>query len=259
MTAYISPAKLLDELGITEPDEIDVEAIAQHCGATVIYGRLDGCAARILGNGTEAIITIDVSSPTERQRFSTGHELGHWMRDRDKLGFACTEQLMQREWDSFNPERGANEYAADLLLPKSMFVPAAKEMPLTLDSALSLGGLFKTSLTATAIRLLRYGSFPAMLIYTENGRRKWFMRGEGVHECLWPHEAPKAATIAADIIAGTSVEGDPEPIQADGWINHPQAMWYEVVEHSRRVSRVGVLTMLWWKTEKQLLDLNDDE
>jgi hypothetical protein len=70
---------------------------------------------------------------------------------------------------------------------------------------------------------------------------------------------PKPATFAADILAGNSSETDPAPIQADGWINHPQAMWYEVVEHSRRVSWVGVLTMLWWKNEKQLLDLNDQE
>jgi Zn-dependent peptidase ImmA (M78 family) len=258
MTAYKSPSKLLDELGITEPHEIHIEAIAQYCGATILYERLDGCAARILGNGNEAIITIDDRSSLERRRFSAGHELGHWMRDREKIRFSCTDQMMQAEWGSLSPEQGANQYAADLLLPKSMFVPAARNEPLTLDSASKLGAIFKTSLTATAIQLLRYGSFPGMLIYTQDGKRKWFLRGEDVQECLWPHEAPLPATFAADLIKRDLVAHQPAPIQADGWINHPRSPWYEVVEHSVRLSKTGILTMLWWKNEKQLLDLNED-
>ena len=49
MTLVRSPESLIDELGITEPDEIDVEAIAYHCGALIQYRHLDGCAARIVG------------------------------------------------------------------------------------------------------------------------------------------------------------------------------------------------------------------
>jgi Zn-dependent peptidase ImmA (M78 family) len=259
MTVYKSPSKILDELGITEPCEIQIEAIAQYCGALVLYEHLEGCAARILGNGNEAIITVDDRSPLERRRFSAAHELGHWMRDRDKIRFSCTEQAMQSEWGPFNAEHGANQYAADLLLPKSMFIPAAKNKPLTLASAAELGGIFRTSLTATAIHLLRYGSFPGMLIYIENGKRKWFIRGEDVPECLWPHDFPLAATYAADLINREHQISFPAAIQADGWINHPRSQWYEVVEHSVRVSRNGILTMLWWKNEKQLLDLNEDE
>jgi len=99
MTAYKSPSKLLDELGITEPHEIHIEAIAQYCGATILYERLDGCAARILGNANEAIITIDDRSSLERKRFSAGHELGLWLRDPEKIRFFCTDQMMQAEWE----------------------------------------------------------------------------------------------------------------------------------------------------------------
>jgi Zn-dependent peptidase ImmA (M78 family) len=259
MSVYKSPSKLLDELGITEPKEIQIEAIAQYCGALILYEHLDGCAARILGNGDEAIITVDDRSPLERRRFSAAHELGHWMRDREKIRFSCTEQAIQSEWGPFNAEHGANQYAADLLLPKSMFIPAAKDMPLTLDSAAELGLTFQTSLTATAIHLLRYGSFPGMLVYTENGKRKWFIRGEDVPDCLWPHDMPTAATYAAELINRDRQASSPAAIQADGWINHPRSRWYEVMEHSVRISRAGILTMLWWKDEKQLLDLNEED
>jgi hypothetical protein len=48
-------------------------------------------------------------------------------------------------------------------------------------------------------------------------------------------------------------------VQADGWIDHPQSRWYEVHEHSCRISKNGILTLLWWKNEKQLLDLTREE
>jgi Zn-dependent peptidase ImmA (M78 family) len=255
---YKSPSRLLNELGITEPSEIDLEAIAQYCGATIVYEELRGCEARILGNDNRAIITINSASSIGRKRFSAGHELGHWMRDRGKEGFSCTEQVMTREWGPINTERGANEYAADLLMPEEMFVKASRNNPVTFDVVRELSDTFQTSLTAAAIRLVRYGSFPAILVYLEDGRRKWFIRGDGVPEKLWPFETPRPTTTAADLLQGEGESG-PTPIQADGWIDHPRSKWYEIVEHSLRVSSTGVLSLLWWKDERQLLDLESEE
>lgn len=82
---FRSADALLQDLGITEPDELDLRIIAQHCKATILFQPLEGCAARITGNEERAIITIDSNSRVERQRFSAGHELGHWMLDRGKV------------------------------------------------------------------------------------------------------------------------------------------------------------------------------
>ena len=79
---YRSPAQILADLGIQEPADIDIEAIAEDCGATIRYQPLSGCAARIMGYKDRAIITIDKDCYRPRQRFSGGHELGHWIRDR---------------------------------------------------------------------------------------------------------------------------------------------------------------------------------
>jgi Zn-dependent peptidase ImmA (M78 family) len=254
---YKSPERLLKELGITDPREIDIEAISQHCGATILYERLEGCEARIVGNETQAIITVNSSSSVGRRRFSAGHELGHWMRDRGKVGFSCTEQVMIREWGQINTEQAANQYAADLLMPADLFAKESRNKPITFDTARELSITFSTSLTATAIRLVRHGSFPAMLIYSEGGKRKWFIRGEDVPDAIWPLDAPKPATTAADLLTGKS-EQKAQAIQADGWIEHQRSKWYEVVEHSVRVSSAGVLSLLWWKDERQLLDLSEE-
>jgi Zn-dependent peptidase ImmA (M78 family) len=259
MSTYESPSAIIEDFRISEPSEIDIEAIAQSRGATIIYETLQGCAARILGNGDQAIITVDDGPNLGRRRFSAAHEFGHWMRDRAKIRFSCTDQTMQNSWGNMDTERGANEYAADLLMPKTLFVPAARNKPLTLDSAEELAALFRTSLTATAIRLLKHGSFPGMLVFLENGKRKWFIRGDDVPDVLWPHEFPRKGTYAADLIGDQGLDNAAGAVQADGWIDHPRSRWYEVYEHSRRISKSGILTLLWWRNEKQLLDLTREE
>ena len=46
--ALTQAERLLQELGVTEPGEIDLEAIAYHVNARVRYRPLDGCEARIV-------------------------------------------------------------------------------------------------------------------------------------------------------------------------------------------------------------------
>ena len=102
-----SASVLLEDLGITEPDELDLAVIAQHCRATILYKPLEGCAARIAGNEDRAIITVDSNSPRERQRFSAGHELGHWMFDRGKVSlFPATRRFSYDSGPSRTPKRG---------------------------------------------------------------------------------------------------------------------------------------------------------
>ena len=43
--------KLLDELAILHPEEIDVEAIAEYVGATVVYEELRGCGGGLVARG----------------------------------------------------------------------------------------------------------------------------------------------------------------------------------------------------------------
>ncbi len=253
-TTYKSPSLLLKELGITEPQEIDIEAIAQHCGATILYERLEGCEA-LVGNDAQAIITVNSTSPIGVRRFSAAHELGHWMRDRGKIGFSCTEQVMLGEWGQINTERGANEYAADLLMPADLFARESRNKPITFDSVRELSARFSASLTATAIRLVRHGSFPAMLVYLENGRRKWFFRGDDVPDVLWPLETPKPATMAADLLRGKNEQNALSIQKLTDGSGTRMLNGTEVVEHSIKISSTGMLSLLWWRDERQLLDL----
>lgn len=252
---YKLPSALLMELGITEPQDIKIEAIAEHCQATIVYESLRGCEARIIGRGDKAIITVNRNSRRERQRFSGAHELGHWMRDRGKVAFLCTERVFAAEWWEDNPEVRANRYAADLLLPCSMFSHRAKKREMTFATVRDLATKFQTSLTATAIRLVELGSFPAMIVCYELGHRRWFTAGPDVPKILWPRNEPGRATLAYDLVHGSTTTQGPIDVYADGWFEVRNAGHYEVREDSIRISDRFVLSLLWWKVESQILDL----
>lgn len=261
MTAKLySPEKLLKELGIAAPDEIDIEAIAEYCQATVIPQKLKGSAARIIGIGDRAFITVDSASHRARQRFSAAHELGHWMLDRGKLAnFVCSEKNFVSDWTGDNPERRANRYAADLLLPKFMFEPLAKNKEITFQTVRELCSLFQTSITATAIRLVELGSFPAIIVCNSKQNRRWQIRGADVPYDIQLRDEPGQYTNAFDLLHGKVSTANPENIQASDWVTHARSRYYSVYEDSVKVTEDLVLSLLWWKDERQLLDLEENE
>src|SRR4051812_29362889 len=114
------PNELLHELGITEPEEIELEVIAQYVGATVVAEPLTGAEAQLVGSGDKAIITVNANSSLPRQRFSAGHELGHWMHDRGRPQFSCGDGAQNARFLGSDPESLANRYATELLLPDYM-------------------------------------------------------------------------------------------------------------------------------------------
>jgi hypothetical protein len=254
------PDQLLKELGITAPDEIDIEAIAFHCGATVRYRSLTGCAARIVGNGNNAIITVDSASPRPRQRFSAAHELGHWMYDRGKASLSCQEAQFLKEWSASNPEALANRYASGLLLPVALFVPIAKTLrAVDFTAVRSLAQKFTTSLTATAIRLVEYGPLPAMLVCYGSEGREWFVRAPSIPDQLWPSGKPEKSTLALQLL-NSAAEGELNgEVPARAWFDHPTAGRYYIQEHSFRPRTGWVLSLLWWKDERMLIELQEFE
>jgi hypothetical protein len=252
-----SAEHLLRHLGVEKPGDIDLEAIAQYCQATVRYRQLDSCVARIVGSGSRAIISVNKGDILERRRFSIGHELGHWMHDRGNVGYACTaSNLSARDWESADKEARANRFGAELLMPAYLFRSLADRKPMTLKSASELADVFKTSLTASARRLIDLGSFPAMLVCHGKLGRVWFTRGRDVPDFLYPRRDLHQDTEAFSILYGSSrPPSRPTPVTADLWIDHRAGGRYSLIEHSARTWEY-VLSMLWWKDERMIVDLS---
>ncbi len=254
-----TPEQILVDLGIREPEDLDIEAIAEPCGATIRYRPLSGCEARIIGYHNRAVITVNLNSWRGRQRFSGGHELGHWMCDRGQVAFGCDYGTYVRGWWASNPETRANRFATDLLLPLAMFQPRARCLPVIFDSVQKLARQFVMSLTSTAIRLVEHGGLPAMLVCNSVSKREWFVASPEVKGRLWPLARPARGSLALSLLADSTQNQGPIDVRCDHWINHPLADRYWIKEDSLRLKEGSVLSLLWWEDEKQLLDLDEYE
>ncbi|WP_457670738.1 ImmA/IrrE family metallo-endopeptidase [Thiolapillus sp.] len=251
----IRPDVLLCQLGITRPEQIDLEAIAYHFGARVKYQPLDGCAARIIGTAKRAIITVDEDSSEQRQRFSLGHELGHWLWDRGTIAQLCdsSELRASRQLGDAREAR-ANRFAAELLMPKNLFRPAAQGMPMTFESVRHLAGMFRTSLTATAIRLVELGSYPAMVVFTTRQGRAWYWGSPEVPKYFVPRKFPGDGAVAHQMLKDDPFSLGPMDVDADEWFDRPGAEDHVLLEDSLSWPNGTVLSLIWWKDESMLQD-----
>lgn len=254
---YKSPTDLHEELDITEPNEIDVEAIAYSQGALVIYEPLQKCEAYTLAKDTQkAIIVVNETSIRSRQRFSVAHELGHWMRDRN-LSVFCEKKNYADNWHGTNSETLANQYAKELLMPEAMFAPLVKNQPITLRTIRRLAELFGTSLTATALRLAELSSQPAVVIFSkfsriannEPAQKIWYLKGNEVSADLSLHWGMNNKALAYQICVDDEkheVSGD---LNADAWFIEPEVKNVKLHEESIRINCNFILTLLSWEPD----------
>lgn len=251
---WITPAELhLRRLGITEPREIDLEAIAYDAGALVRYERLDGCEARIIGVGDRAVISVDPSRGHRRKRFSTGHELGHWRHHRGK-SFRCRpDDIGGNVLAETHPERVADAYAADLLLPAYLFRPLAQQFRAsTLEAVDKLADIFDVSLTATARRLVDWGPDAAILIcHTAHGR-KWFHRSRDIPTRWFPRDDLDAESVAFETLHGPCGRSRRALVGADAWFDRRDADRFEVYEQAIQIVAGEVLALVVIKSPEML-------
>jgi hypothetical protein len=241
----LSPAEhLLQELGVTEPIEIDLEAIAFHVGARVRYRPLDGCEARIIGHNDVAIITVNERSSHRRKRFSIAHELGHWRFHRGRALVCRTDDV--KPDDLTSTERVADAFAADLIMPHYLFRPALRQYPkLNFTTVRNLADVFHASHTAIAIRLVEADHSPALLICHRHDGRKWFTRAPTVPARWFPKDTLDGDSFAFDVLFGSKLD-DPLPrkIGADAWFDRWEAANHEVYEQTMRTGSDEILTLV---------------
>ncbi|MBF0333388.1 MAG: ImmA/IrrE family metallo-endopeptidase [Alphaproteobacteria bacterium] len=254
MRAGRTAQQLLEDLCISAPEDIDMEVIAFHCGVEVQYAPLKGCAAHIIGAGDRAVITVDAAAGEGRKRFSIGHEIGHWMRDRGKA-LSCGRDDLSGPWTRLGREPLANGFAADLLMPPALFAPRAHRRPGTFAAIEELAEEFKVSRAAAAKRFVELGSSDTMLLHFDaDGRRRWFQGSRRVDGNLWPVKVLSPDTDAWDIVRGGAGNGRSVTVEASDWFDHRSARDYEVKEHSVPYMG-GVLTLLWWQKSDMIEDL----
>lgn len=243
---FSKPERLLWERGITEPSEIDLELLAFSLGALVRYCKLDGCDARLVGNGTQAIITINTQSHRARQRFSIAHELGHWLEDR-KLGvLPCfKEDIGPQNIEAKNIEALANEFASQLILPDYIFMPRMEGNPVSLNIAETLAKEFSASISATAIKLVKRTSLPVTIVCHSQTKLEWCIKSIGFPQELWIRKELHQNTYAFEMAFGSKCGksySKEEP--ANYWLSGENVFRLSVFSQSVKLTSKKILSII---------------
>ncbi|MBE9179965.1 ImmA/IrrE family metallo-endopeptidase [Oculatella sp. LEGE 06141] len=115
----------------------------------------------ILVDSRTGIILIKEDDPIVRQRFTEGHELLELLfdgLDQSSPGTKLPAEIVQRK------ERLCDQGSADLLMPKSSFMPKVNELGISLNTGRAIATLYQTSLIATLMRMVQYTTNDCALV-----------------------------------------------------------------------------------------------
>lgn len=146
-------ANELIEAARVDGPRVDVHQLAELCGVLVLTREFpDALSGLILELEHGAVIGVNSKQPWVRQRFSVGHELGHHL-----LGHAERFDIDVADGappdHDYASERAANEFAAELLMPRRF---VAREFDID-PTPLTLAHRFDVSEIAMGYRLVNLG------------------------------------------------------------------------------------------------------
>lgn len=250
MLPGIRAEQRIKELGLSNPKDIDVDLIAMDAGMRVEYEQLEGCEAMLIGVGNRAIASIKPSTSRGRERFSIGHELGHWEMHRGK-SFRCRVDQPDQNFSSDKVlEKEADSYAAHLLMPTFMFEPAVKAH--IEPSFLELNGLtkiFDTSLLATAMRLVDIDALPAILACYRSTGVRWSKSAAHIPRRWFLRNRLDDDSFADDYFQTGKEHPRLGKQSAETWFENPDAEWYEVRECCRAGPDGDLLVLIYLESK----------
>lgn len=107
--------------------EIDVRAIAQACDISVRFDFVEHSGlSRNNEEDTEREIVINQLEPEYRQRFTMAHEIGHIILGHKGTSYRTEDLKKYKDTISRMNEVAANNFAAELIMPKNLVVEVLK-------------------------------------------------------------------------------------------------------------------------------------
>jgi len=167
------------DLNINDQIAIDLDFILLELNIVLKYIELkDGVLGACKSKGLNKLIVINPNIRNfSRERFTIAHELGHLRLHHGPL--YCKSSDLNILSERHSKEKEANAFAIELLLPRNVLLEVLKIQDISLKLVKNISDQYKTSLTATAIRLVKLEEEPAAVVYHENNKIKWIATSEG--------------------------------------------------------------------------------
>lgn len=244
--ARFAAMQLVEDYGINQPEQIDLEAIAFDRSIAVIKGKIDGAEAWLLRTGNTGVIRISTGiQEIGRRRFAIAHELGHWERHCTISDmYLCTTSDIHAYRGS-DAELEANAFAAELLMPRDLLGLYLKKN-VCIDTAKQISEDFQTTLTASALRMVEESPEDSYVVFSHKGHVTWWRRKE--HGSGFWIQAKQAISPEAKAWGCVSRPDDPDPMEvvpAEAWFpSDSEARDCEVWEQSVLLGEYDVVLTL---------------
>ncbi|MES2178007.1 MAG: ImmA/IrrE family metallo-endopeptidase [Gemmatimonadota bacterium] len=252
---------------LLETRACNLDGILEEADLEVVTSRSDdpGYAAvllRLRGGGGGIMMAANQSP--ERRRFSLAHEIGHYfIPSHADAGpaLACADaDLRARSTDSKKLEWEANDFAAELLMPRALFSADAKHRPISFETVdfLAAAEMYQVSRTAAAWRLIQTTREQCALVMSRAGAVEWVAKSDTM--AFWIPERGQAVgrnSVAAAIYRGESPTQNAERVTTAEWLEPRPYQSFDGIETFESAcaipSQSQVLSLIWARA------LDDDE
>lgn len=174
-----TPGSLTNEIFRQNPDitlPINLEKIASEVGITDIrYHSFNGLEGALVANEekSEGIIVISSDIIPTKQRFTLGHELGHFLLPRHGHRMECTvRDMAKREAGNGGPiniEAEANLFSSRILMPPDIIISRGLLSKVaSIENVVALKTTCDVSLQASANNYINLHSEPLAIVCTHN-------------------------------------------------------------------------------------------
>lgn len=154
-------------------------------------------------------------------------------------------------------EKQADRFAADLLMPRYLFVPSVAQLKrLDFESVDEVATNFSTSRLATALRCVDIGTWPLVLICHGPLGRRWFKRAVSVPDDWFPREDLDPSSPSFAVLFGTVERTRTQSVAASLWFDRCDASRYRITEQSLKAHGGTMLTLLALTDPKMLIQGN---
>ena len=178
----------------------------------------EGALLRMQGVPRGYVVLSQTIRETTRRRFTLAHEIGHYLLpDQQEISEPCGRVQIE-SWDETlaKPERDANRFAAEILMPRSIMLPYVRESP-RFFHVQQISQACETSLTASAYRLTELSSFRVAMVWSEHACVQWYKPSQEF--VRWIRKGPlDPNTFAFDVFGGKTVPSSFESVPASAWL-----------------------------------------
>ena len=245
---------------------INVEGIALNVGIQdIIEIESDEFEGLLVALPDKSIGYININKnirENSRRRFTIAHELGHFLITTHKNEYNCSSNDMNNFKNSRSPQEiEANQFAAELLMPKHYFINEVNDRPPSAHLVNSLTSMFETSLQSTLVRYTEMTQESIAVVLSENLKVKWALRSNNFKYYIESQVPLSPDTYAYDFFNGDDLPSDFQEVEKDAWFDTSEIKHFLLVKELSFPLHFynQVVSIVWVDEDEEEIEYDEEE